>query len=82
MADIVFPVESIKIAENNLIHSVEEMDKGLTAMGITQYDLDNLTDTLLSVYDFQQEKYNKEKVFSVFSLVGMAFLELGIIEKI
>ena len=48
-------------------------------MEIQSYDLDRLAPTLLSVYDWQQQKYNQEDLFSVFSLVGMALLELGVI---
>lgn len=66
-------------AENRLIHSVTEMDKGLQAVGLGDYDLDNLAPTLLNIYDKQQEKYALDKAFSLISLVAMAFLELGVI---
>ena len=69
-------------AENRLLHSVKEMDLGLNAMGISTYDLDHLAPVLMDVYDYQQKKYTEENLFSFFSLVGMAFLELGIIAEI
>ena len=50
-------------------------------MGIQSYDLDNLAPTLLRVYDYQQQKYNREDAFSLLSLVGMALLELGVITE-
>ena len=55
------------------------MDGGLEMMGVQGYDLDNLAPLLLEVYDYQQQKYIEEDVFSVFLLVGMALLELGVI---
>ena len=55
------------------------MDKGLEAMEIPAYDLDNLAPILLNVYDYQQHLYTTENAFSFFSLVGMALLELGVI---
>ena len=76
--DLVF-TEKISEAENRLIHSINEMDNGLESIGLCGYDLDNLGSTLLAVYDYQQQKYNEEDVFSLLSLVGMALLELGII---
>lgn len=76
--DLVFSEETSE-AEKRLIHSINEMDKGLSTMGVQTYDLDNLASTLLEVYDYQQQKYNEEDVFSLFSLVGMALLELGVI---
>ena len=55
------------------------MNNGLTTMGIDKYDLDNLAPTLLDVYDYQQQRYISENTFSLFSFVGMALLELGVI---
>ena len=78
MIDYVFS-EEMSEAEKRLIHSVTEMDNGLEAMDITTYDLDALASTLLAVYDYQQQKYITENTFSLFSLVGMALLELGVI---
>lgn len=76
--DLLFSEEKAE-AEKHLIHSINEMDKGLLKIGIQAYDLDNLAPTLLEVYDYQQQKYNTENTFSLLSLVGMALLELGVI---
>mgnify|MGYP006907768925 FL=1 len=76
--DLVFTKETIE-AENRLLHSINEMNNGLTTMGIDKYDLDNLAPTLLDVYDYQQQRYISENTFSLFSFVGMALLELGVI---
>ena len=76
--DLVFSEDNSE-AEKRLIHSINEMDNGLESIGITTYDLDNLSSTLLHVYDYQQQKYIDENVFSLLSLVGMALLELGVI---
>ena len=78
--DLVFSCE-ISEEEKRLIHSIEEMDNGLETMGLQSYDLDNLAPTLLGVYDYQQQKYDREGVFSLLSLVGMALLELGVITE-
>ncbi len=68
-------------AERRLIHSVNEMDLGLDTMGIVSYDLDHLAPVLLDVYDHQQNQYTEKNTFSFFSLIAMAFLELGIITE-
>ncbi|MDD6572223.1 MAG: hypothetical protein PUF12_07575 [Thermoflexaceae bacterium] len=78
--DLVFSSE-ISEAGKRLIHSIKEMDNGLETMGLQSYDLDNLAPTLLGVYDYQQQKYDREDVFSLLSLVGMALLELGVITE-
>ncbi|MCR5127679.1 MAG: hypothetical protein K6B69_06175 [Lachnospiraceae bacterium] len=81
IVDIVFS-DDPSVAENRLLHSVEEMDLGLNTMGIASYDPDHLAPVLTDVYDYQQKKYTEENLFSFFSLVGMAFLELGIIAEV
>lgn len=78
--DLVFSEEQAE-AERRLVHSINEMDRGLETFGIQSYDLDNLAPTLLEVYDYQQQKYKEEDVFSLFSFVGMALLELGVITE-
>ena len=79
--DFVFS-EDTEEAEKRLIHSINEMDNGLETFGISSYDLDNLAQTLLDVYDYQQQKYKADDVFSLLSLVGMVLLELGVITEI
>ena len=64
---------------DNSINAAEEMDKGLDAFGLEQYDLDNLAPTLLGVYDGQQQKHKTDEKFSLLSLISMALLELGVI---
>lgn len=39
----------------------------------------SLAPVLLDVYDYQQQRYISENTFSLFSFVGMALLELGVI---
>ena len=65
--------------EAHLILAAEEMDKGLDAFSLGEYDLDRLADTLTELYEAQQDKYDTDKKFSLLSLVSMALLELGII---
>lgn len=81
--DLVFSDKKSE-AENRLLHSITEMDKGLAEVGITQYDIDNLAETLVDVYDYEQNEYFEKGTFKFLSLVGMALLELGLIveEKI
>ena len=67
--------------ENHLIHATTEMDKGLSALGLDSYDLDNLAPTLLGTYDYQQDKQKTDNSFSALSLISMALLELGIITE-
>lgn len=73
-----FSEEDIE-TEDYLLHAAVEMDKGLNAYGLGEYDLDNLRPTLLGVYDYQQQKCRTDGKFSLLSLISMALLELGVI---
>lgn len=64
---------------DHLTHAAEEMDAGLEAFGLGEYDLDGLAPTLLGVYDLQQEKVGRDGSFSLLSFLSMALLELGIL---
>lgn len=66
-------------SDEHLIKAANEMDKGLVALGIEEYDLDNLAPTLIATYDEQQSKVIKNRAFSLLSFVSMALLELGVI---
>ena len=83
--DIKPEVKNIGISEEDIskeefvVHAANEMDKGLAAFSIENYDLDNLGPTLLGVYEIQQKKVEEEQSFSALSLISMALLELGII---
>ena len=50
--------------------------------GVATYDLDDLSSTLLNVYDYEQNNYMNNDNFILFSFVGMALLELGVIVEI
>lgn len=65
--------------EEQIIHATIEMDKGLANLMLDDYDLDNLGDTLLGVYEAQQNIVIEAQQFSALSLISMALLELGII---
>lgn len=69
-------------AEDHLINATIEMDKGLAAFGIHEYNLDNLEPILIGVYDEQQKSVLNDRAFSLLSLFSMALLELGVIYKI
>lgn len=78
LANTGFSEEKID-SEQHLLHAAIEMDKGLASFGLEAYDLDNLSLTLLGVYDAQQEKQKTTGTFSILSLISMALLELGLI---
>ena len=76
-----FSAEDISTSDH-IIHATIEMNKGLSSFGITEYDLDNLAPTLLTVYETQQQSVIENRNFYLLSLISMALLELGVIIEI
>lgn len=68
--------------ETHIAHATSELDRALTAYGICDYDLDNLGQTLLDLYDREQQIYLATQKFSLVSALSFVLLELGIIEEI
>ncbi len=66
--------------EDHILHATNEMNTALTACGIDSYDLDSLGETLLALYDSQQQVYLRTKEFNLLSTLSFVLLELGIIE--
>lgn len=76
-----FSAEAIS-SNDQIIHATIEMNKGLSSFGISEYDLDNLAPTLLTVYDEQQKSVKQDNTFHLISLISLALLELGVIIEI
>lgn len=68
-------------SEEQLLHSVLEMDSALSVYGINDYILDNLGKTLLELYDGEQQMYLSSQKFGLISTLSFVLLELGIIEE-
>lgn len=68
--------------EGHIIHAALEMERALNAHGLSDYDLDNLGETLLKLYDDEQQVYLKTQKFELVSLLSFVLLELGIIEEV
>lgn len=67
--------------ETHIIHATSEMDCALSSYGIDEYDLDNLGQTLLDLYDCEQQAYLDTRKFSLVSALSFVLLELGVIEE-
>lgn len=68
--------------DGHILHAAIEMQKALIDHGIVDYDLDNLGDVLLSIYDEEQTVYLSMRKFELISLLSFVLLELGIIEEV
>jgi len=68
--------------EAHIIHAACEMDCALSSYGIGDYDLDNLGQTLLDLYDCEQQIYLATQKFGLVSALSFVLLELGVIEEV
>lgn len=57
------------------------MHKSLESLGINRYDVDNMQETSVKIFE-NEEKYCKENVvYRLLSLLSIMFIDLGIIYK-
>lgn len=73
-----FSEESVAM-DDHIVHATVEMDKALNDFELGDYNLDDLSSTLLEVYEKQQKNVEEFQSFSALSLFSMALLELGVI---
>lgn len=73
-----YDIEHIQ-SDSDLIHAVDEMNAACAEFECSDYDIDNLSEFLIKMYDKQQQYYVENAAFSVLSQISMALLELGII---
>ena len=68
--------------EGHIIHAATEMESALSLYGIDAYNLDSLGQTLLELYDREQQVYLTTQKFNLVSTLSFVLLELGIIKEI
>lgn len=69
-----------KFSEETLIHATREFIDYLSSEGVVDIDLDDFSTTSATVFDKQESYFNNGEGFRLFSMLTLAFLQLGIIE--
>lgn len=72
-------IQMNKITEETLLLAADEFLSFLNSLKLF-FDLDNFADTSLIVFDKQEEKFDREQVFNLFSMLSLSFIQMGIIE--
>jgi len=68
-----------KITEDTILKASNEMMKYIETEQIV-FDIDNMGQTNLDVFDKQEAKYSQSNTYKLVSLLSAAFIDLGIIE--
>ena len=68
--------------EGHIIQAATQMESALSLYGIDACNLDSLGQTLLELYDREQQVYLTTQKFNLVSTLSFVLLELGIIKEI
>jgi len=68
-----------KISDDTLLHAANEFKTFIESEGIT-WDIDEFHSASKEIYNLQENEYLASNGFKVFSMLTLAFLQLGIIE--
>ncbi|WP_145333998.1 hypothetical protein [Paenibacillus xylanexedens] len=71
-----------KITEQTLLKAVSEMLSGMQHLGVTEYSIDQFSDTNLFIFNQQEEFYITKQQYQLLSLLSMILLDLGLVEII
>lgn len=69
-----------KISETTLSHSTDEFISFLASEGIINFNIDDFSNISIEIFDKQEANYQSGRKFKLFSMLTLAFLQLGIIE--
>lgn len=68
------------ITEETLLFAVEELFKAFSQMNIKDYDIDNFRNCNMSIFDYEEDTYEKETLYRALSLICISLIDLGLIE--
>ncbi len=69
-----------KINDDTLIHAMQELFLSLDIINDCQYNLDDFGQCNRDVFAFEEEQKQKTNLYNALSLIGIALLDLGLIE--
>ena len=72
-------INQSKISDSTLKDAVNELQKKLTQISIN-YDIDDMSEANINIFDTQEEIYNSEKKHMILSLLAISLIDLGLIE--
>lgn len=68
------------IDENTVKHATEELLSALEELGIGKLDVDAFGESNLQIFEQQEERYEKNKLYNALSLLCVSLIDLGVLE--
>lgn len=72
-------IQMNKLSEETILFATNEFLAYLQNLGL-ELDVDNFSETSHTIFEGQEEKYAAENVYSLFSMLTLSFIQMGIIE--
>lgn len=69
-----------RISEETLLHAVEELMTAMESMGLDTWDVDAFGPVNMKIFEAEENKFVRDKVYHVLSLLCISLIDLGIIE--
>jgi hypothetical protein len=73
-------IQNNKLSEDTLVHAAREFLQYLTAEGLDDWDMDHFAPTSASIFTKQEADYLEGPGFKSFSMLTLAFLQMGLLE--
>ena len=73
-------INQSQLSEHTICFATEELVNALSELNVRDYNLDDFWVTNKTVFDFEEETYAKEQLYTTISLICISLLDLGLIE--
>ncbi len=73
-------IQTNKLSRSTILHAAREFLQYLIDEGLEDWDIDHFSPTSSAIFAKQEERYRQGNGFRVFSMLTLAFLQMGILE--
>lgn len=73
-------INQSRITEGTLLKAISEMMGAMQHLGVTEYSLDQFSDTNLFIFNQQEEHYLMNQKYKLMSLLCIILLDLGLVD--
>ena len=69
-----------KLSEETIVHAAQEFLQYLITAGLEDWDIDNFSPTSSAIFQKQETRFLQGAGFELFSMLTLAFLQMGLLE--
>ena len=73
-------INQSQIDDNNLCLAIYNLIHYISSIGNSSFDIDDLKDLNINIFDLEESTYHNESVYNCLSLLSISLLDLGLVE--